>query len=97
MNTQYPKLKRFIEGEIAMLHAVKPHVDSEGQAVTDRVILEREYELLYIEGKVDEMVRPPYDQIHRRMGLGRRVSTALKRAFPRLHRWYRKRKGYLDE
>ena len=96
VNTQYAKRKRFIEGEIAMLHAVKPHVDAAGQAVTDEVILEREYELLYIEGKVDEMVRPPYDRIHRQMGRGRRVSTALKRAFPHLHRWYRKRKGFID-
>ena len=96
VDRNYAKLKRFIEGEIAMLRAVKPHVDAEGQRLTDEVILEREYELLYIQGRVDEMVRPPYDQIHRRMGPGRRLSTALKRAFPRLHRLYRKRKGYLD-
>ena len=72
------------------------HVDAAQRLQTDAVILEREYELLYIEGRVDEMVRAPYDEIHRRMGMGRRLSTALKRAFPHLHRWYRKRKGYLD-
>ena len=97
VDRHYAKLKRFIQGELAMLRAVKPHADAEQNRQIDRVILEREYELLYIEGKVDEMIRPPYDEIHRQMGPGRRISTALKRAFPRLHRWYRKRKGYLDE
>jgi hypothetical protein len=93
----YDKLKRFIVGEREMLRGVREHVDGERAALVDQVILEREYELLYIEGRVDEMVRPPYDEIHRQMGWGRRISTALKRALPHLHRWYRKRKGYIDE
>ncbi len=92
----YAKLRRFIRGELAMLRALKPHADAEQNRLVDEVILEREYELLYIEGRVDEMVRPPYREIHRRMGFSRRVSTALKRAFPHLHRWYRKRKGFID-
>ncbi len=60
------------------------------------MLLEREYELLYIEGRVDEMVKPPYDKIHRSMGAGRIVSTRVKRMLPRLHRLYRKRRGYED-
>ena len=79
-----------------MLRAVKPHATAEQRLLVDGVLLEREYELLYIEGRVDEMVRPPYDEIHRQMGLARRLSTAVKRALPGLHQLYRKRKGYLD-
>ena len=94
---EYSKLKRFVSGEIAMLNALKPHLQTEEQlAVTEQVILEREYELLYIEGRVDEMVKPPYDAIHRSMGRGRIVSTQVKRLFPHLHRAYRKRRGYED-
>ena len=94
---EYFKLKRFVSGEIAMLKTLEGHdLTQEQRKATDRVILEREYELLYLEGRVDEMVKPPYDEIHRSMGTGRIVTTQLKRLFPRLHRLYRKRKGYGD-
>lgn len=96
VDRNYQKLRRFVQGEIAMLRALKPHTDPGQRLLVDGVLLEREYELLYIEGRVEEMVRPPYLEIHRRMGLSRRVSTALKRALPHLHRWYRKHKGYRD-
>ena len=61
------------------------------------MFLEREYELLYLQGRVDEMVKPPYLEIHRSMGRGRIITTDLKRLFPRLHRLYRKKRGYDDE
>ena len=94
---EYSKLTRFVSGEIAMLEALKGHeLTPEQKAAVDRVILEREYELLYLQGRVEEMVNPPYDQIHRSMGTGRIVSTQLKRMFPRLHRLYRKNRGYGD-
>ena len=92
----YDKLKRFIIGEREMLRGVREHVDGERAALVDQVILEREYELLYIEGRVDEMVRAPYDKIHRSMGRGRVISTQIKRLFPHLHRLYRRKKGYGD-
>ena len=92
----YDKLKRFIVGEREMLRGVREQVDGERAALVDQVILEREYELLYIEGKVDEMVRAPYDKIHRSMGRGRVISTQIKRLFPHLHRLYRRKKGYGD-
>jgi hypothetical protein len=80
-----------------MLKTVKQHpLTPEQEAAVDQVLLEREYELLYIEGRVDEMVKPPYDKIHRSMGRGRIISTELKRRLPRLHRLYRKRRGYGD-
>ncbi|MBR4552005.1 MAG: hypothetical protein IKO13_06920, partial [Oscillospiraceae bacterium] len=94
---EYSKLTRFVSGEIAMLETLKGHeLTPEQKAAVDRVILEREYELLYLQGRVDEMVKPPYDQIHRSMGTGRIVTTQLKRMFPRLHRLYRKNRGYQD-
>lgn len=94
---EYHKLKRFVSGEIAMLKTVKQHPLTEAQeAAIDQVLLEREYELLYIEGRVDEMVRPPYDKIHKSMGKGRVISTELKRRLPHLHRLYRKCRGYED-
>ena len=94
---EYSKLTRFVSGEIAMLETLKGHeLTPEQKAAVDRVILEREYELLYLQGRVEEMVKPPYDQIHRSMGTGRIVSTQLKRMFPRLHRLYRKNRGYGD-
>ena len=94
---EYHKLKRFVSGEIAMLKTVKQHPLTEAQeAAIDQVLLEREYELLYIEGRVDEMVKPPYDKIHKSMGKGRIISTELKRRLPHLHRLYRKHRGYED-
>lgn len=80
-----------------MLKCVKQHdLTSEQMEAVDQVLLEREYELLYIEGRVDEMVKPPYAVIHRKMGKGRVISTQVKRMFPHLHRIYRKRRGYED-
>ena len=94
---EYSKLTRFVSGEIAMLETLKSHeLTPEQKAAVDRVILEREYELLYLQGRVEETVKPPYDQIHRSMGTGHIVSTQLKRMFPRLHRLYRKNRGYGD-
>ena len=94
---EYSKLTRFVSGEIAMLKTLKGHeLTPEQTAAVDRVILDREYELLYLQGRVEEMVKPPYDRIHRSMGAGRIVTTQFKRIFPRLHRLYRRRKGYGD-
>jgi len=94
---EYGKLTRFVSGEIAMLKTLKGHpLTPAQQEAVDQVILEREYELMYLQGRVEEMVKPPYDAIHRRMGAGRIVTTRLKRMFPRLHRLYRRRRGYGD-
>ena len=93
---EYEKLKRFVIGQREMLTGVLDHVEGERAELVKQIILEREYELLYIEGRVDEMVRPPYDKIHRSMGRGRVISTQIKRMFPALHRLYRRKKGYGD-
>ena len=94
VDRQYGKLRQFVSGEIAMLKALLPRLDGERAEQARQVILEREYELLDIEGRVDEMVRPPYDAIYRRKSAGYKLKHSLKRAFPALHRLYRRRRGY---
>ena len=90
----YDKLIRFVTGEREMLRALRPHVSEERQAQVDRVILEREFELLYLRGKTEELVKPPYDAIFRAKPFSFRAVTRLKNAFPHLHRWYRKKRGF---
>lgn len=90
----YHKLKQFVTGEIEMLKYVKPHVSGEQAALVDQVRREREYELMNIEGRVDEMVRGEYREIFLSRPRSERVSVTLKRLLPHLHRLYRKRKGY---
>ena len=93
---QYAKLIRFVTGEREMLRALRPHVDAQRQAQVDRVILEREFELLYLRGKTGELVRPPYRELFRAKPLSFRLATHAKNALPHLHRWYRKKRGYED-
>lgn len=96
VDRQYGKLIRFVTGELAVLRALLPEVEGAKKAAVEQTILERQYELYYLTGQVDQMVRPPYDAIHKTKPLSFRASIALKRAFPGLHRLYRKRRGYQD-
>ena len=90
----YDKRIRFVTGEREMLKAVLPHVTGEQIARTEAVIREREFELAYLQGKTEELVKPAYRDLFREKPLSFRVGTRLKNAFPHLHRWYRKRRGY---
>ena len=67
-------------------------LDEQGQVCYSRY----ERHMSNVFDKVDEMVRAPYDKIHRSMGRGRVISTQIKRLFPHLHRLYRRKKGYGD-
>ena len=96
VSRHYHKLKQFVTGEREMLRTLRPHLPPERAALVDRVILEREYELLNIEGKVEQMVAPPYKEIFRGRSLSHRLATRLKCLLPHLHRLYRKRRGYGD-
>lgn len=96
LGAHYARLKEFIVGELAMMEKLLPHLNEEQAAVTKKVMLERRYELLYIEGKVDELVKPPFDEIFRAKPLKYRMMVMVKRMFPALHRLYRKRRGYED-
>ena len=96
LDAHYAKLKEFIVGELAMMEKLLGHLDEEQTAATREVMLERQYELYYIEGRVEELVKPPYDRIFRRQGLKKRLITRLKIMFPALHSAYRRRCGYED-
>ena len=92
----YEKLTRFVKGQIAMMQVLLPHLNQEEEAAAKREILKREYELLYLEGRVEEMVRPPYRELYLKEPMSFRVKTGLKLAFPRLHKIYRAKQGYKE-
>ena len=90
----YDKRVHFVTGEREMLKAVLPHVSGEQRAQTEAVIREREFELAYLQGRTEELVKPVYRDLFRAKPLSFRLATRLKNAFPRLHRLYRKKRGY---
>ncbi len=96
LGAHYAKLKEFIVGELAMMEKLLPHLDGAQSAATREVMLEREYELYYIEGRVDKLVQPPYEKIYRTKPLNTRLVIRLKIMFPALHSAYRRRRGYED-
>ena len=93
---QYDKLKRFVIGKRELLKAYLPHAPEEYKPLVEQVIREREFELMYIEGRDAEQRRPPYDKILRAQPFKYRLSNLLKCLFPRLHSLYRKKRGYED-
>lgn len=93
---RYGSLKRFIQGEIAMFEALLPHLNSEQLPHAQHELLERKFELLYIEGKVHEMVKPPYLEIYKRKDPKYRFKCFIKRSLPFVHNIYRKNRGYED-
>ena len=96
LDRQYARLTEFIRGEIAMMEQLLSHVDGENEALTRRELLARRYELADIEGRVEELPRPPFDTIYRSRALSYRLKTRIKILFPALHRIYRKKQGYGD-
>ena len=92
----YDKLTGFVAGEIDMMQVLLPHLNDEQKKLTEDEIFKREYELLYLRGKVDEMTKPPYDVLYRQEPFSFRFKTALKRLFPGLHRVYRSKQGYKE-
>ncbi|MBR1565266.1 MAG: glycosyltransferase [Oscillospiraceae bacterium] len=91
---QYEKLRQFIVGKVEMLRAFRPHAPEEALPLVDRTILEREFELMYIEGRDREQRKPPYDRLLRAMPLGYRFKNWIKCSFPGIQRRYRKMRGY---
>lgn len=94
----YQKKIRFVRGEIAMMEALISFLTDTGRSGylrrTEEELLRRRYELLYLEGNVSELVKPPYDVLYRQEPLSFRLKTTVKRAFPALHEAYRKKKNY---
>ena len=91
----YEKKTRFVKGEIAMMEALLPHLtNSEFLSLTNDELLKRNYELLYLEGKVREMTAPPYRALYKKEPFPFKLKTTLKRLFPSIHEAYRNRKKY---
>ena len=96
VDRQYDKLKGFVQGKLAMLRAFLPHAPAEVHPLVEQEILEREFELMYIEGRDKEQRKGPYRQILRRQSRGYRVKNFIKSYVPGLQRLYRRRQGYID-
>ena len=94
VDRQYGKLRQFIVGKAEMLRAFRPHAPEEALALVDRTIREREFELMYIEGRDREQRRPPYDRLLRAMPLRYRFNNLIKSTFPGVQRLYRRLRGY---
>ncbi len=77
-----------------MLKSFRRHAPEEVLPLVDRTIREREFELMYIEGRDREQRRPPYDEILRSMPLRYRFNNWIKSSFPWLQKLYRKARGY---
>ncbi len=93
---RYGSLKRFITGEIEMFKALLPHLDGDWLNAAKQELLEREFELMFIEGRVHEQVKPPYLEIYKRQPFSYRAKSFIKRSLPFLHSIYRKKRGYED-
>ncbi len=91
---QYDKLRQFIVGKAEMLRAFRPHAPEEALPLVDRTICEREFELMYIEGRDSEQRKPPYDRLLKAMSFRYRFNNLIKCSFPWLQRYYRRMRGY---
>ena len=96
VDRQYDKLKGFVQGKLEMLRAFLPHAPAEVQPLVEQEILEREFELMYIEGRDREQRKGPYRQILRRQSRSYRLKNFVKCYFPALQRLYRRGRGYGD-
>jgi len=94
VDRQYGKLRQFIIGKREMLRAFRPHAPEEVLPLVDRTIREREFELMYIEGRDREQRQPPYDKLLHAQPLGYRFKNWVKASFPWLQRMYRRARGY---
>ena len=97
VNGGYGRLTGFVIGEIAVLEALRRQAPQQWFTAIDETILSRKYELLYLEGKTAEMMKPPYDKLYRQESLNFRLKTGIKHSFPALHGLYRKYRGYNDD
>ena len=93
---RYGSLKTFITGEVAMFKALLPHLEGERLEAARQELLEREFELMFIEGRMHEQVKPPYLEIYKRQPFSYRAKSFIKRSLPFLHSIYRKNRGYED-
>ena len=91
---EYDKLREFIIGKLELLRAFRPYAPKDKLDVVDRAILEKEFELMYIEGRDADQRKPPYDEILASKPLAYRAKNELKTLFPAIQRRYREKRGY---
>lgn len=91
---QYKKLRRFVYSQREMLKTALPHMPPEYREMTEQAILERDFELMYLEGRDREQRKPPYDAILRKKPLSYRLKNLVKCCFPAIQRRHRKRRGF---
>lgn len=91
---QYKKLRRFVFSQREMLKAALPHMPEEYREMTRQAILEREFELMYLEGRDREQRKPPYDAILKKKPLSYRAKNLVKCCFPVIQRWHRRHRGF---
>ena len=91
---EYDKLREFIIGKLELLRAFRPWAPKDRLDVVDKAILEKEFELMYIEGRDADQRKPPYDEILASKPLAYRVKNELKTLFPAIQRRYREKRGY---
>jgi len=96
LDKHYAKLKEFIVGELAMMETLLPHLNEEQKERTAEIMLERRYELFDIQGRVNELIKPPYRDIFKQKTMSYKAKTLIKILCPPLHRYYRKKQGYGD-
>ena len=93
---QYDKLCRFISGEIALLKSFSAHVEGREKEETQAEIIEREFELMYIQGRDREQRAEPYRSLLKAKPFKYRLFNFLKSYVPGLNKAYRAAKGYKD-
>ena len=75
---------------------LKPFLNEEQRVIVDDIRLLREFELMFVEGRVREQAKPPYNKYLRQQPLDYKIKWLIKCTFPKLHRLYRKKRGYSD-
>ena len=93
---QYKKLCRFIEGEIKMLREFVPHTQGEERSLAEHEVLEREFELMYIQGRDRDQRKAPYNEILKNKPFKYRALNFVKSYVPGLSRAYRRMRGFSD-
>ena len=91
---QYQKLRHFIQGQIEVLRLYGAHMQGADADCAAQELLEREFELMYIDGRDREQRKGPYREILRRKSLSYRVKNFVKSYFPALQAAHRRRRKY---
>lgn len=79
-----------LEGDVAMLSAVKELVCEEKKALTDKVILEKKFTMCILEERFKELRKPPFDALWKQMSSREKLKIYIKEWFPWLYHRFRK-------